>query len=145
MIGSNVNSPAARRVVITDADFDRLNHLAESARYRATHFALVTGLKGEIDRGEIVATARVPRNVVTMNSRVRLRDLGTGECETHTLVYPEAADLELGKLSVLAPLGTALLGSRTGEVIEFDTPGGVRRLKVERVLYQPEAAGDYHL
>jgi len=80
-----------------------------------------------------------------MNSRVRLRDLRTGECETHTLVYPEAADLELGKLSVLAPLGTALLGSRTGEVIEFDTPGGVRRLKVERVLYQPEAAGDYHL
>ena len=80
-----------------------------------------------------------------MNSRVRLRDLRTGEDETYTLVYPEEADIDEGRLSVLAPLGTALLGSRNGQTIVVNAPGGRRRLKVERILYQPEAAGDYHL
>jgi regulator of nucleoside diphosphate kinase len=60
-------------------------------------------------------------------------------------VYPDDADVNDGKLSVLAPLGTALLGASVGDVVEFRTPGGVRRLKVERILYQPEAAGDFHL
>jgi regulator of nucleoside diphosphate kinase len=80
-----------------------------------------------------------------MNSKVRFVDLRTREKETYTLVYPEEADVDLAKLSVLAPLGTALLGASVGDVVECRTPGGVRRLKIERILYQPEAAGDFHL
>lgn len=132
-------------VVITEADYDRLRHLVESPKYRVTHAVLVAGLKGELERGNVVAPGSVPKGVVTMRSRVRVRDLKADEMETYTLVYPEEADIELGKLSVLAPLGTALLGTRIGDVIAFDAPAGTRRLKVEKVLYQPEAAGDLHL
>jgi regulator of nucleoside diphosphate kinase len=136
---------AERNIVITEADFDRLKHLVDSPRYRTTHSMLLMSLKQELDRGRVVAPGRVPKGVVTMHSRVRVRDLGGDEIETYTLVYPDEADINDGELSVLAPLGTALLGTRVGDVVEFDAPAGTRRLKVERVLYQPEAAGDLHL
>jgi regulator of nucleoside diphosphate kinase len=61
------------------------------------------------------------------------------------VVFPSEADSEQGKISVLAPVGTALLGYRVGDTVEWVVPGGLRRLKIERILYQPEAAGDYHL
>ena len=134
-----------RRLVITEFDYDRLRHLVESPKYRTTHAVLIAALKEELERGRVVAPGAVPRGTVTMRSRVRVRDLKADETETYTLAYPEEADLELGKLSVLAPLGTALLGTRVGDVVEFDAPAGTRRLKVEKVLYQPEAAGDFHL
>src|SRR5688500_3581979 len=136
---------AERKLVITEDDYDRLRHLAESPRYRTTHAVLLAGLKEELERGRIVAPAEVPKGVVTMRSRVRVRDLKADETETYTLVYPEEADIELGKLSVLAPLGTALLGTRVRDVIAFDVQAGTRRLKVEKVLQQPEAAAELHL
>jgi regulator of nucleoside diphosphate kinase len=131
--------------VISETDFDRLSHLVESPRFRAQHPALVGELRQGLEVGKLVAPAKVPRGVVTMNSRVRVRDVKHDETETYTLVYPDEADIESGKLSVLAPLGTALLGARVGSVIEFRVPAGLRRLKVERILYQPEAARDFHL
>jgi regulator of nucleoside diphosphate kinase len=78
-----------------------------------------------------------------MNSKVRLRDLDTGEKETYTLVYPHEADASAGRISVLAPVGTAIVGNRVGDVIEWPVPAGLRRLKVEAVLDQPERAGEY--
>lgn len=135
----------ARSVVITEADFDRLNQLIESPRYRVTHSTLLAGLKAELDRREVVPALDVPKRVITMRSRARVRDLSTGESEIYTLVYPEEADINQGKLSVLAPLGTALLGTSAGQMVSVKVPAGIRRLKVERILYQPEAAGDLHL
>ena len=105
-----------KQIVITEADFDRLKEVVTSPRYRNTHAVLLTSLQEELDRGKIVAPGRVPKRVVTMNSEVRIRDLKTDESETYTLVYPDEADINDGKLSVLAPLGTALLGSRVGQV-----------------------------
>ncbi len=132
-------------IIITEKDFDRLQGVVDSPRYRATHAALLTALKNELERGKVVAVDEVPKRVVTMHSQVRIRDLRTDDLETYTLVYPEEADINDGKLSVLAPLGTALLGTRVGQVVKFDVPAGQRRLKVEKILYQPEAAGDFHL
>jgi regulator of nucleoside diphosphate kinase len=80
-----------------------------------------------------------------MNTRLRPRELGSGKDMVFTLVFPSDADLEQGKVSVLAPLGTAVLGFRRGDAFEVHMPGRVRRLQVEELLYQPEAAGDYHL
>ena len=131
--------------VINERDFDRLNDLIHSPRFRTTHAPMVAALERELGRGKVVAPTRVPRGVVTMNSKVRFRDLGSGERESHTLVYPAEANIDEAKLSVLAPLGAALLGAKVGAVVECATPGGVRRLKVEEILYQPEAAGDFHL
>jgi regulator of nucleoside diphosphate kinase len=136
---------AERKIVITEADYDRLKHLVESPLYRSTHAILLMALKAELDHGEVVAAGGIPHGVVTMHTRVRVRDLDDDERETYALVYPEEADINAGRLSVLAPLGTALLGTRAGDIVEFDAPAGTRRLKVERVLYQPEAAGDFHL
>ena len=81
-----------------------------------------------------------------MNSRVRIKDLDSGEETVYTLVYPKDANIEEGKLSVLAPIGTALLGYQAGDIIEWLLPAGVlRRLKIKKVVFQPEAVGDYFL
>jgi regulator of nucleoside diphosphate kinase len=133
------------KLTMTAPDFDRLKHLVESPQYRASHGSLLSTLERELDRSEVVSPDGVPKGVVTMHSRVRVRDLASHEPETYTLVYPDEADINEQKLSVLAPLGAALIGTRAGQVIEVAAPVGLRRLKVERVLYQPEAAGDYHL
>ena len=132
-------------LLITEFDFDRLKHLVDSPRYRVTHAILVATLRAGLTRFRVVDAAGVPDEVVTMRSKVLVRDLKSGESETYTLVFPDEADINAGKLSVLAPLGTALLGARAGDVVEFAAPAGHRRLKVEKVLYQPEAAGDFHL
>lgn len=99
----------------------------------------------ELRLGKVVLPAEMPRDVVTMNSRVRLTDLDSGAELVYTLVFPADADFKAGKISVLAPIGTALLGERVGAEIQWEVPAGVRRLRIEELLYQPEAAGDYHL
>jgi regulator of nucleoside diphosphate kinase len=80
-----------------------------------------------------------------MNSTACLEDLDTEEEETYTLVFPENADLGQGKISVLAPIGTAMLGYEVGDTFEWEVPAGKRRLRVKRIIYQPEASGEYHL
>jgi regulator of nucleoside diphosphate kinase len=132
-------------LLVTEADFDRLKHLVESPRYRVSHAVLIPALREGLERCRVVEPVRVPKEVVTMHSKVRVRDLDADETEAYTLVYPDDADINDGKLSVLAPLGTALLGARVGQVVKFLAPGGTRRLKVEKILYQPEASGDFHL
>ncbi|WP_228767808.1 GreA/GreB family elongation factor [Candidatus Velamenicoccus archaeovorus] len=71
--------------------------------------------------------------------------MDTGKDEFYQLVYPEDADIEQNKISILAPIGTAILGYKVGDVIEWKVPAGVRRLKIKKILYQPEAAKEYHL
>ena len=78
-----------------------------------------------------------------MNSSVRLKDLDTKKELTYTLVFPSDADAGQNRISVLAPIGTALIGYRVGDIITWEVPAGRRRLKVEKIIYQPEAAGDY--
>ncbi len=80
-----------------------------------------------------------------MNSRVRLRDLFTGEERLCALVFPSDSNIERHKISVLAPIGMAMLGYRVGDTIQWEVPEGVKRLRIDETLYQPEAAGHYHL
>lgn len=134
-----------KSLVITEADFDRLNGLIGSRQGRVAYGALTEHLRAELGRGKVVPPTGAPKSLVTMNSRVRIRDLKTDRPETYTLVFPHEADIGKGLLSVLAPLGTALLGATVNDVVELTTPGGIRRIKVEKILYQPEAAGDFHL
>jgi regulator of nucleoside diphosphate kinase len=134
-----------RNVVITEPDFDRLKVLMDSPRYRSIHAMRLVSLQEELDHGKVVPADKVPKNVVTMHSQVRVWDIGTEESDTYTLVYPVDAYIEEGKVSVLAPLGLALLGARVGQVVKFDAPAGLRRLRIQKILYQPEAAGDFHL
>ena len=139
------NVMTKRSAVITQSDFDRLKHLVESPRYRRAGPVPLAPLRRELQDGQVVAPTGVPKDVVTMHSRFSVRDTRAKASETYTIVYPDEANLDEGKVSVLAPMGTALIGAREGSVVAFDAPGGRRRLKIVKVLYQPEAAGDFHL
>jgi regulator of nucleoside diphosphate kinase len=133
-----------KQIVITELDRKRLIDLildAQSGEYRGSVY--LDNLRGELHRAQIVTPQEIPADTITMNSKVALLDLDTREEEVYTLVYPEHADSAEGKISILAPIGTAMLGYRVGDVFEWDVPAGKRRLKVDRLLYQPEAAGDY--
>ena len=135
-----------RKIIITQPDYEHLNELLSSEFAQAIGPAeYLQGLKSELGRAEIIDPERVPKNVVTMNSTVKLRDLDTNELETYTLVFPEHADIANDQLSVLAPVGTAILGQRVGDVLRWRVPSGWRRFKVERVIYQPEREGVFHV
>lgn len=97
-------------------------------------------LAEEIERATEVEPDDMPSDVVTLNSTVRVSDLESGASNDYTIVMPGEANYETGRISVLAPLGTALLGYRVGDEIEWEVPRGVRRLRIDAVLFQPEAA-----
>jgi regulator of nucleoside diphosphate kinase len=130
-----------RRIEVTDVDALRLhNLLAGLAPESGPNQDAKNSLRHELQRARIVPARRIGRRVVTMECRVLLEDVDTHESETYTLVQPEHADSEAGRLSVLAPIGTAILGYREGDVVEWPVPAGVRRIRIRKVLYQPEAA-----
>ena len=131
-------------IQITRNDLERLKKVLEETRRTATLDSdSLADLEAELERAEVVDSTAVPPDVVTMNSTVTLLDLESGEEETYTLVFPENA-AGRGRISVVAPIGTAMLGYRVGDVFEWEVPAGKRRLQVKQVHYQPEAAGDHH-
>ena len=135
-----------RIIYITEYDLKRLRELIKEAKRvdrRGNEY--LESLDAELSGGKVVAPTGVPPDVVTMNSQVRLIDLDTHEEMVYTLVFPQEADITQSKISVLAPIGTAMLGYRVGGTFTWKVPDGVRRLQVKEVLYQPEASGDYHL
>ena len=133
-------------IYITEPDYQRLSGLIDRTRERSnTDREYLNKLEAELDRAEVVNPKDIPADVITMRSRVRLKDLVSGETNTYSLVFPTEADFAEGKISVLAPIGTAILGYKRGDTIEWPVPSGLRRLKVEEILYQPESAGDLEL
>ncbi len=128
-------------IVITSVDHQRLNQLLDNLE--ATNGEELTedlaDLRRELERAKIAEPRKVPKNVITMNSRFRIRDIDSDEQFDYTLAWPDEAFVEENRLSILAPVGTALLGYRVGDVIEWPVPAGVRHFKVEEILYQPEA------
>ncbi len=132
-------------IYITSQDKERLDKLlAEAAVLDPREQGDLKALTEELHRAVIVDPKEVPPDVITMNSRAELIDLDTSETVTFTLVFPAEANIEEEKISVLAPIGAGMLGYRVGDEFEWNVPEGVRRLKVIKVHYQPEAAGDFH-
>lgn len=133
-------------IYITTSDYDRLSGLIEISRERNRDAdrEYLNRLEEELGRAELVNPKDIPENVITMRSKVRLKDLKSGKTVMYSLVFPSAANSNDGNISVLAPIGTALLGYRSGDVVESQVPSGLRRLKVKEIVYQPEAAGNYH-
>ncbi len=133
-----------REIFITENDLKRLTEVFQitpslSGRNRQ-HYE---DLQNELDSAVIVDPKNVPEDVVTMNSLVRLKDLDTDEEKTYWLVFPEKANPSNNALSVLAPIGTAILGQREGDTIEWEGPSGIKRLIILEVTYQPERLGNY--
>ena len=133
-------------IYITDSDMKRLKELVKVAReFGKEDERYLKELEGELDIGKTVKSKEIPNDVITMNSKVCLRDIDTQKEMVYWLVFPDDADPDQDKISILAPIGTALLGYKVGDIIEWKVPAGIVKLKVEEILYQPEAAGDYHL
>ena len=130
-------------IFITTEDSKKLRHLLREAfhsDYRGSEY--LEKLAGEIEKASIVQPDQIPSDVITLNSIARLVDQQTNEEMVYTLVFPEDADISKGKISVLAPIGTAMLGYKAGDTFEWDTPGGKRSIRVKEILYPPEASGD---
>lgn len=133
-----------RVVFITEFDRKRLLRMLDEMRCADPKRARdLDDLEEELEQARTVPPREVPPDVVTMNSRVQLLDLDTQERLVYTLVFPEEANMSEDKISVLAPIGTAILGYREGYEFTWSVPDGLRRLKIARLEYQPEAAGDY--
>lgn len=129
-------------ITLTKLDMQRLERLLDSLD---DYGPVAEALEQEISRAQTVSHHDMPNGIVTMNSRVHCREEGTGKDYTLTLVYPKDAGPE-GTVSVLAPVGTALLGLSSGQTIDWPTPSGkVLKLTLLSVEYQPEAEGNYDL
>ncbi len=133
-------------IYITTSDYHRLSGLIEISRERNgdADREYLDQLEEELGRAELVSPKEIPADVITMRSKVSLKDLKSGKTVMYSLVFPSEANSNEGHISVLAPIGTALLGNRSGDVVESKVPSGLRRLKVKEILYQPEAAGNYN-
>lgn len=127
-------------IVVTFQDFARLEDAINAAGGVDTE-----RLDAELERAQLVESKDISPRVVTMNSRLIYEDLASKRHQTIQLVYPDEADASQHKISILAPLGSALLGLEQGAVIDWIMPGGTRRIKLVEILYQPEAAGDWEL
>ena len=127
-----------KRIVITKPDMHRLEQLVENRTAPAD--GRMEALERELDRAVVVDPGEISEEVVTMNTRVRIRDLDRRSQIKITVVFPFEANAEQNRISVLAPIGTALLGCRVGQTVRVDAPGGPRRIKIVAIEYQPEAA-----
>lgn len=135
-----------RKLFVSKFDKERLENLL----YRAIENGhenkeALKALGTELKNAKIVNPKNIPANIVTMNTKLILKDVKTSKETTYTLVFPDDTDKESGTISILAPIGTAILGYAEGDIIEWPVPSGIRKIQIEKILYQPEAAGDFHL
>jgi regulator of nucleoside diphosphate kinase len=131
------------KIILTSQDLERLEALLEALPSNA--FPGRQALLAELERAEIVEPDQIPPSVVTMNSTVRFRIDSSGEDYCLTLVYPRDVDDTGGKISILAPVGSALLGLSTGDEIEWPSPGGgIIKVRIVEIIYQPEREGKFY-
>jgi len=137
-----------RKLYVSEFDMKRLENLIglllenQSDDRERKHLEFLDEV---LHDAEVVTPERIPRDVVTMNSIVRVRNLDSGSETVYHLVFPGEADVRKNRISVLAPVGRALMGCRVGEVVNPRIPTGTVRLAIEEIQYQPESAGDFHL
>jgi regulator of nucleoside diphosphate kinase len=130
-------------IIINEFDAERIDRLLERPEWATSPVA--AALNDELDRAQMCSPQEMPHNVVSMNSQVRFRDLSTQEERVRTLVFPVNMTDSTTQLSVLAPVGAALLGLRVGDSIHWSLPNGTEtHLEVLELLYQPEAAGEFN-
>lgn len=133
-------------LTISSLDAARILLCIEKARSGGMQVPVnLTPLQNELDRAKKVQPEKIPGDVVTMNSIVKLHNSKTNQTMEIQIVYPQDADIAKKKVSIFAPVGTALLGNRKGSSVLWTTPSGSVELKILDIIYQPEASGDLNL
>lgn len=131
----------SREIYITEIDKEKLKKLIENALHSNIKNKAIEELSLELNKALVIDPRKVPPNVVTMNSKVKL--VLNGEEKEIQLVFPQEAEPFKNKVSVLSPIGTAIIGYAVDDTIEWDTPSGKSKIIIKEILYQPEAAGDF--
>ena len=132
----------SRKIYITSLDKNRLLEVISKHEY-INNRQNIKDLEAEINRADVTNPEEVPVNVITMNTKVLLL-IGDTE-EVISLVYPNESDISNNKVSILSPIGTAILGYSEGSIIEWKVPNGITQIEVKKILFQPEAQKLYDL
>lgn len=132
------------RIILSKLDFTRIHRcIINAKKNKSIGVSEAEKLLNELNSAKVVEPEEIPSDVVTMNSIVTLTFLNTGRQTEIQIVYPDQADLKENKISILSPVATALIGYRAGDEIEWIVPAGMTRIRIDRIIYQPEAAGLY--
>ena len=130
---------------ITLTDYQRIHSLIESAAMNTMIPDRVLSLHKELKIAEMFPQDQIPKDTITMNSKVFLKEIASGREAEIIITYPKDADSREKKISVFSSIGVALLGKRVGEVVSWEVPTGHNQFEISGITYQPEAAGDFHL
>ena len=132
------------KIILNRLDYARIKKCIKDARqFRSITSDEEQQLMKELDSAMIVDPEAIPSNVVTMNSVVKVHFLNSSKQLQFQIVYPHQADMKQHKISIFSPIATALIGYKTGDEIEWIVPAGLTKIRINEIIYQPEAAGDY--
>lgn len=135
-----------KKVTLTKNDYTRIYKAITDAKNSKTiNSNEAEKLLSELSKAEIVTSEKIDKDVVTMNSEVKLFFENTQKEQSFKIVYPQDANLKENKISIFSPIATALIGYKIGDEIEWIVPGGMTKIKIVDLIYQPEAAGDFDL
>lgn len=135
-----------KKVTLTKNDYTRIYKAITDAKNSKTiNSSEAEKLLSEISKAEIVPSEKIDKDVVTMNSEVKLFFENTQKEQSFKIVYPQDANLKENKISIFSPIATALIGYKISDEIEWIVPGGMTKIKIVDLIYQPEAAGDFDL
>lgn len=135
-----------KNIILNKLDYLRIKKAIENAKQvKSINAAEAGDLMKELDSATVVEPKEIPSDVVTMNSIVKISFLNTTRQVRFQIVYPKDADLKENKISIFSPIATALIGYKAGDEIEWIVPAGPTKIKIDEIIYQPEAAGDYDL
>lgn len=132
-------------MLITINDYQRLNGIIEFASLKKKMPEIVNRLLKQFKVAQMLSQETISGDVITMNSRVLVKDLVSGREAEITITYPHDAGNREGKVSIFSPIGVALLGRKVGDNISWRVPNGIGRFEIQKIIYQPEAVGDYYL
>jgi regulator of nucleoside diphosphate kinase len=134
------------RIIMNKLDFARIMKCIQEAKSRKSiNAAEAETLLAELRSARIVEPYEIPDNIVTMNSVVKIKFLKTGKEIKFRIVYPDQANIKENRISIFSPVATALIGYKVSDEIDWVVPSGLTRIRIEEIIYQPEAEGNYDL
>lgn len=134
------------QIILSKLDYSRIFQcIYEARRHNTIGANEAENIVNELNSAKVVEPQEVPHDVVTMNSIVRISFLNTNKTTQFQIVYPDQANIKEKRISILSPVATALIGYKVSDEVEWIVPSGLTKLRIEEIIYQPEAAGDYDL
>lgn len=135
-----------KKIILNKLDYLRIwNHLKDAKQRKTIEAVEAEKLISELESATLVEPHDIPADVVTMNSVVKVSFEDGPRQQEFKIVYPDEADFRAKKVSIFSPVATALIGFRVGDWVEWMVPGGLKKIRIDGIIYQPEAAGDYSL